>query len=200
MQAKPKTNIINLAKKIKRIWEYLYAATIYVDIEDFLIFTGATRSRVLLKNQVHEDLQISIQLGRHLKDLNSYSLSELCELTEEISHFLHVVWHGINQKNTTIQRLEIAGEIDKFMVARWMTPMNSVEDIDKLYIQMFESNKIKYLNEKYESYSRQAASYLRKSKLVHAKPHICRKVLSRKLRAASPLSTRSTEFLLLEVN
>ncbi|MEZ4845722.1 MAG: hypothetical protein R2877_01755 [Bdellovibrionota bacterium] len=69
-----------------------------------------------------EDVSLGIYLGsdlfKQVKRKNKvFSFQDFCVMTEEISHFVYLVWSKANGKIINLLDLELQAEVDKFMLA-----------------------------------------------------------------------------------
>jgi hypothetical protein len=184
MQVSKKSPLAHLAVMIQKIWSYHYAAQQQVAASDFLRVASVPRSLVLIRSQ--QEVAIVIREGI-LKSAHAgeMSLDAVCELIEEISHFLHLVWAQENSQTVTKESLEVWAEVDKFLISRWIKGCQSAEDRERNYFELFASSNIAFASKAYGRYSHKASRYLKNKGLVHASPWQCRNILSADLRDAN---------------
>jgi hypothetical protein len=192
MRVDPTSQVALVAKQINQIWQYHYATQLGVDITKYIFLEDVSRSYVALKNLRNDShLEIAIVLRNQFNEVENHeaiSLDMLCEIAEEVSHFLHILWTTTNGKQITNARLEVLSEIDKFLVARWLRAYASPYDREKAYYNIFKNKNILYLENRYRRYSHWAKSYIKENSLIHANPWKCRSILSGELRHNSRLA------------
>jgi hypothetical protein len=118
---------------VQRRLESLYALTPHAPVTDFLIpeEEAASRypgggSRTLLR-QEGDDISVGVVLSESVgecltrKDprinLDRANLGPFCTLTEEVSHFVYLLFCAQSQRTVTELELELQGELDKYLNA-----------------------------------------------------------------------------------
>lgn len=121
-----------IALCVQRRLESLYALDPEAPVTDFLVATDAAShlpgagSRTLVAQQGDEVsvgvvLDGSIGAGLETADprerLDGTNLGPFSTLTEEVSHFLYVLFRARSDRPVTQLELELQGEVDKYLVA-----------------------------------------------------------------------------------
>ncbi len=121
-----------LLVEVQRRLETIYALDAEAPVTDFLIPESASAalpglgSRTLLA-QDGEDVELAVVLedavGEGLAHddprvrLGDGNLEPLCVLTEEVSHFLYLLFCARSGRSITELELELQGEVDKYLTA-----------------------------------------------------------------------------------
>jgi hypothetical protein len=116
---------------VQRRLEALYALDPESPVSDFLVERAApgaapNGSRTLVAQEGNE-LRVGVVLGDDVRDgvsrsdprirLDASNLAALCTLTEEVSHFLYVLFCARSGRSVTQLELELQGEVDKYLTA-----------------------------------------------------------------------------------
>ncbi len=125
---------------VQRRLETLYALEPRAPVSDFVISQeDAARypgggSRTLVRQ---EDEVISVgvvfddEVARRMREadprvrLDSYNLGALATLTEEVSHFLYLLFCAETERSVTELELELQGEVDKYLTATALLALQS---------------------------------------------------------------------------
>ncbi len=124
-------------ESIQRHLEHLYRLIPTPSIQHYLIHpeewaqTNAKKPlggpQVLIAQQ-GEDVRLGVHLGKEVlerlesKTPKQVDLPALMSATEEISHFLFLVWSLLNSRPVSLLDIEVQGEIDKFLLASELIP------------------------------------------------------------------------------
>jgi hypothetical protein len=115
---------------VQRRLESLYALDEQAPVTDFLIPEDAAArypgggSRTLLQ-QDGDEIALGVVLEDHVGEclsradprqgLNRSNLGPFCTLTEEVSHFVYLLFCATRQRTVTQLELELQGEVDKYL-------------------------------------------------------------------------------------
>ena len=121
-----------LLVEVQRRLEGIYALEACAPVTDFLIPASASASlpgagsRTLLA-QEGEELALAVVLEDGVREdlahgdprvrLDDDNLPALCVLTEEVSHFLYLLFCARSGRTITELELELQGEVDKYLTA-----------------------------------------------------------------------------------
>lgn len=130
----------DLLVDVQRRLETLYALEPEAPVSDFVIAPGAARalpgggSRTLISHD-GEDLEVGVVFDekvpaqlRHRDPrvvLDRGNLDPFCTLTEEVSHFLYVLFCARSARTVTELELELQGEVDKFLTAAFFLSLQN---------------------------------------------------------------------------
>lgn len=116
---------------VQRRLESLYALEPEAPVSEFLVDDGAAEarrrgSRTLVAQEGNE-LRVGVVLDGDVREgvarsdprvrLDQGNLAALCALTEEVSHFLYVLFCARSGRCVTQLELELQGEVDKYLTA-----------------------------------------------------------------------------------
>ncbi|HET7292777.1 MAG TPA: hypothetical protein VFM88_10150 [Vicinamibacteria bacterium] len=114
---------------VQRRLEALYALDPEPPVTDFLVDQAAALSpgsRTLVA-QEGDEVRLGVVLDGEVRDevaradprvrLDAGNLAALCTLTEEVSHFLYVLFCARCRRSVTQLELELQGEVDKYLTA-----------------------------------------------------------------------------------
>lgn len=123
-------DLAGLAVELQRRLELLYALTPEAPVADFLIPPDSARplpgegSRTLVEEDGDEvrlgvvlEAAVAAEIGDPRRVLDARNLGALCVLTEEVSHFLYVLFCARAGRSVTRLELELQGEVDKYLTA-----------------------------------------------------------------------------------
>jgi hypothetical protein len=121
---------VELLLEVQRRLESLYALDQQAPVTDFLIPEEAAAaypgggSRTLLR-QHGDDISVGVVLEEKIGEclsrsdprqhLNRSNLGPFCTLTEEVSHFVYLLFCATRQRTVTQLELELQGEVDKYL-------------------------------------------------------------------------------------
>jgi hypothetical protein len=121
-----------LLLEVQRRLEALYALDPQAPVTDFLIAEEAAAalpgggSRTLVR-QEGDELALGVVLEAHVRErlsrsdprvqLDRHNLGAFCTLTEEVSHFLYLLFCARCARPVTQLELELQGEVDKYLTA-----------------------------------------------------------------------------------
>ncbi len=121
-----------LLVEVQRRLEAIYALDAEAPVTDFLISESASEalpghgSRTLLA-QEGEEVALGVVLEDTVREgfahgdprvrLHDANLPALCVLTEEVSHFLYLLFCARSGRSVTELELELQGEVDKYLTA-----------------------------------------------------------------------------------
>ena len=130
----------DLLVHVQRRLESLYALEPEAPVSDFLIAHGAAAalpgggSRTLVSHQ-GDDLAVGVVFEekvpaqlRHRDPrvrLDRGNLDPFCTLTEEVSHFLYLLFCARCARTVTELELELQGEVDKFLTAAFFLSLQN---------------------------------------------------------------------------
>lgn len=132
--------VADVAVEVQRRLEVLYALEPAAPVSDFLIAEeGAAGlpgggSRTLVEQHADElrlgvvlDGAVSADLRRRdpRVRLEAANLNALCALTEEVSHFLYVLFCARCERSVTQLELELQGEVDKYLTAAFLLSLQN---------------------------------------------------------------------------
>ncbi len=135
-----------LLVEVQRRLEAIYALDAEAPVTDFLIPENASAalpglgSRTLLA-QHGEDVALGVVLGDTVREslarsdprvrLDDGNLSALCALTEEVSHFLYLLFCARSGRTITELELELQGEVDKYLTATCLLSLQNEGAVSK---------------------------------------------------------------------
>jgi hypothetical protein len=121
-----------VAVEVQRRLEALYALEPHAPVTEFLIAADAAAplpgdgSRTLVEQEGDEvrlgvvlDARVASEIGGRdpRVRLDGGNLDALCALTEEVSHFLYLLFCARAGRSVTQLELELQGEVDKYLTA-----------------------------------------------------------------------------------
>lgn len=114
-----------IQKKIETIYrlEQCPQAQHYLITEQQLSLFEKEPTPQILFSESDDDVSLGIYLGNKIQDslkksIKTFSFQDFCVMSEEISHYIYLVWSKSNGKKLNLLDLEIQGEIDKYILAR----------------------------------------------------------------------------------
>ncbi len=168
--------------RIQRSLERTYDLVLPVQVEDYLMDGEALAaldlsgdSLVLVQEGDTLDVGIYVEppsLANLVRQnpfarLDGENLSDFCVVTEEVSHFLYVVWNALHARRITKLELELQAEVDKFVtVALCVAAQGGEVASDDLATRLFERYRLKdglddESRERYETANALAGRYCR---------------------------------------
>jgi hypothetical protein len=168
--------------RIQRSLERTYDLALPVQVEDYLMDGEALAaldlsgdSLILVEEGDTLDVGIYVEppslanLARRnpFARLDGENLSDFCAVTEEVSHFLYVVWNALHARRITKLELELQAEVDKFVTASLcLTAQRGEAASDDLASRLFERYRLKdgldaESRERYETANALAGRYCR---------------------------------------
>lgn len=168
--------------RIQRSLERIYDLALPVQVEDYLMDGEALAaldlsgdSLILVQDGDTLDLGIYVEppslanLARQnpFARLDGENLSDFCAVTEEVSHFLYVVWNVLHARRITKLELELQAEVDKFVTAALcLAAQGAGEAPDDLATRLFDRYRLKdgldaESRERYETANALAGRYCR---------------------------------------
>lgn len=131
---------VGLALEVQRRLESLYALEAHAPVTDFLIppeeaaeYPG-DGSRTLVSqegDQVSLGVVLEGRVAEHLARsdprmaLHAGNLGAFCTLTEEVSHFLYLLFRAHWARPVTQLELELQGEVDKYLTAAFFLSLQN---------------------------------------------------------------------------
>lgn len=125
---------------VQRRLETLYALDQQAPVTDFLIPEDAAAaypgggSRTLLQ-QDGDEIAVGVVLEEHVGEclsradprehLDRSNLGPFCTLTEEVSHFVYLLFCASRQRTVTQLELELQGEVDKYLNAVFLLSLQN---------------------------------------------------------------------------
>lgn len=122
--------VAGLAVDVQRRLERLYALEPGAPVAEFLIAADTAEplpgegSRTLVEQHGDEvrlgvvlDATVEARIGDPRVSLDARNLDALCVLTEEVSHFLYVMFCARAGRSVTRLELELQGDVDKYLTA-----------------------------------------------------------------------------------
>jgi hypothetical protein len=121
-----------VAVQVQRRLEAFYALDPEAPVTDYLVAPGEVAhlpgggSRMLVAqegDEVSVGVVLDETIGRHLEKsdprerLDSSNLGAFSTLTEEVSHFLYLLFRARNRRQVTQLELELQAEVDKYLTA-----------------------------------------------------------------------------------
>jgi hypothetical protein len=122
----------DLAVSVQRRLEAFYALEPDAPVSDFLIAYGEAEaypgggSRTLVHQQ-GDEISLGVVLEEHVgeclvrsdprRQLDGSNLGPFCTLTEEVSHFVYLLFCARTERTVTELELELQGELDKYLNA-----------------------------------------------------------------------------------
>jgi hypothetical protein len=123
---------------IQNILNNIYEISIPYNSEDFIIkkdslkklISGnsniaADRNQIILM-EAEDEIKVAIYIKKRLLNnlkltnpicnLTDKNIEDLCVVTEELSHFLYLIWNIQNSRTLSNLALELQAEIDKFII------------------------------------------------------------------------------------
>ncbi len=168
--------------RIQRSLERIYDLDLPVQVEDYLMDGEALaalelsgESLVLVEHGDTLDVGIYVEppslenLARRnpFTRLDGDNLSDFCAVTEEVSHFLYLVWNALHARRITRLELELQAEVDKFVTAALCLAAQGGRGApDELARRLFERYRLKEgldaeSRERYETANALAGRYCR---------------------------------------
>jgi len=126
---------------IQRRLESIYNLPPTPPVEFYLIGTeelgrlvpeGAAPGPQVLVQASEDETRLAVHVGDDI--LRRDDLSAYLSATEEVSHFLFLVWSSLNHRPVTLLDIELQGEIDKFLLAS-----RRVRDPGELLTRVFQN-------------------------------------------------------------
>lgn len=129
-----------LLLETQRRLETLYALEPQAPVTDFLIpeeeaggYPG-NGSRTLI-SQTGDDIALGVVLARSIGEglakadprvhLDTSNLGAFCTLTEEVSHFVYLLFCARSSRSVTLLELELQGEVDKYLSAAFLLSLQN---------------------------------------------------------------------------
>jgi hypothetical protein len=139
--------------------ERIYDVALPVRVEDYLLDGEAARALEVAGDSVVlvEDGD-GIEVGVYLEPpslanlarrdpfarLDAENLSDFCAATEEVSHFLYLVWSALHARRVTRLELELQAEVDKFVTAAFcLDAQGAAPAPDALAARLFEAYRLR---------------------------------------------------------
>jgi hypothetical protein len=135
-----------LLVEIQRRLEAIYGLDAEAPVTDFLISESASAalpglgSRTLLSQQ-GEEVALAVVLEDNVHEglahgdprvcLDDGNLPALCVLTEEVSHFLYLLFCARSGRTITELELELQGEVDKYLTATCLLSLQNEGAVSK---------------------------------------------------------------------
>lgn len=123
-----------VALSVQRRLEALYALEPEAPVTDFLFDDARGGSRTLLE-QDGDEVRLGVVLDSAVRTdlaerdprqrLDGRNLDALCTLTEEVSHFLLLVFCARAGRHATQLELELQGEVDKYLTAAFLLSLQN---------------------------------------------------------------------------
>jgi hypothetical protein len=139
--------------------ERLYDVTLPVQVQDFLLTGDAARFFAVSGDSVlvvedGDTLDVGVYVEppslANLAErdpfarLDALNLSDFCTATEEVSHFLYLVWSALHGRPVTRLELELQAEIDKFVTAALCLDAQGAEPApEALATRLFERYRLR---------------------------------------------------------
>ena len=123
--------VLSVLVDVQRRLESLYALEPETPVTEFLVAQDAVEaqpqgSRTLVA-QDGDELRVGVVIDGEVREgvarsdprvrLDASNLAALCTLTEEVSHFLYVLFCARCGRSVTQLELELQGEVDKYLTA-----------------------------------------------------------------------------------
>jgi len=134
------TDLSSLLVDVQRRLESLYALEPQAPVTDFLMREDEAAglpgggSRTLL-TQEGDDVSLAVvlepQVGACLArsdprvQLDGHNLGPFCTLTEEVSHFVYLVFCARSSRTVTQLELELQGDVDKYLSAAFLLSLQN---------------------------------------------------------------------------
>ena len=134
------TALSSLLLHVQRRLETLYALEPHAPVTDFLMREDEAAglpgggSRTLVK-QEGEDVSLAVVLDGSVGEclarldprvlLDTENLGPFCTLTEEVSHFVYLVFCVRSARSVTQLELELQGEVDKYLNATFLLSLQN---------------------------------------------------------------------------
>jgi len=123
-----------VAITVQRRLESLYALDPEAPVTEFLVDDAQGGSRTLLA-QDGDELRLAVVLDGAVRTdlaqrdprqrLDGTNLGALCTLTEEVSHFLFLLFCARAGRHATQLELELQGEVDKYLTAAFLLSLQN---------------------------------------------------------------------------
>jgi hypothetical protein len=126
---------------VQHVLESLYALPPQAPVTDFLIGEEAARgypgrgSRTLITEETSEGVRVGVVLEGAVHDqlaradprvhLDESNLGPFCVLTEEVSHFVYLLFCAHVERSITQLELELQAEVDKYLCAVFLLSLQN---------------------------------------------------------------------------
>ncbi|HWP35539.1 MAG TPA: hypothetical protein VNM66_08080 [Thermodesulfobacteriota bacterium] len=168
--------------RIQRHLERIYDLALPVQVEDYLLDGEALAALRLSGDglvvvQEGDTLDVGIYVEppslanlvarNPFTRLDRGNLADFCTVTEEVSHFLYLVWNALHARRVTRLELELQAEVDKFVtVALCLAAQRGGRVPEGLAARLFERYRLKEgldaeSRERYETANALARRYCR---------------------------------------
>ncbi len=129
---------LTIISYIQNILNNIYEISIPYNSEDFIIkkdglkkLISGNSNIIFDRNQIilleaEDEIKVAIYIRKRLLNnleltnpicnLTDKNIEDLCVLTEELSHFLYLIWNVQNSRMISNLALELQAEIDKFII------------------------------------------------------------------------------------
>ncbi len=125
-----------VAARVQEALERVYRLDRVADVVDFVQSTAlGAREALLLRENDHGDIEMSVQLPRLEADAE---LDTLCQIIEGVSHFVYVVERARMGREATQLELELQAEVDKWVVLAASMHGFDVEGSARLRARLYE--------------------------------------------------------------
>jgi hypothetical protein len=123
-----------VAVRVQRRLESFYALAPEAPVSEFVLEDAGAGSRTLVSEDA-DGLRVGVVLDAGLRQellrrdplerLDAANLDALCALTEEVSHFLLVLFCARSGRSATRLELELQGEVDKYLTAAFLMSLQN---------------------------------------------------------------------------
>jgi len=114
-----------LQKKIEEIYRLNRCPEVnqyLLSPKEFKKFSKTSDNPQVIYVDEGNDATLGVYFGKRIfkrikNKVKIFTLQDFCVMTEEISHFIYLVWSKSNGKKITLLDLEIQAEVDKYLLA-----------------------------------------------------------------------------------